>query len=125
LMSTFDAANPNACTAKRPETTVPQQTLFALNSDFIQDRATRVSSLTKQMNLPTDEERIVALVRKVLGRTPTGFEVDRAKDFLNEANGAATNGAATNTDGSPIDPERRWTQLAHALLASNEFLFLD
>ena len=135
LMSTFDAANPNACTAKRPETTVPQQTLFALNSDFIQDRATRVSSLTKQMNLPTDEERIVALVRKVLSRTPTGFEVDRAKHFLDEANGAAANGAAanraaangaaTNTDGSPIDPEGRWTQLAHALLASNEFLFLD
>jgi hypothetical protein len=116
LMSTFDAANPNACTAKRPETTVPQQTLFALNSDFIQDRATQVASLTKQMNLPTDEERIVALVRKVLSRSPTPFEVDRAKHFLNEA---------TNTDGSQIDPEGRWAQLAHALLASNEFLFLD
>ena len=87
------------------------------------------------MNLPTDEERIVALVRKVLSRTPTSFEVDRAKHFLDEANGvaanaaaanaAAANGAATNTDGSPIDPEGRWTQLAHALLASNEFLFLD
>ncbi len=37
--STFDGANPNACTAKRPDTTVPQQTLFALNSEFIQDRA--------------------------------------------------------------------------------------
>ena len=82
------------------------------------------------MNLPTDEDRIVALVRKVLSRTPTGFEVDRAKHFLNDANGAAANGAAangaaTNTDGSPIDPEGRWTRLAHALLASNEFLFLD
>ena len=45
LMSTFDAANPNACTAKRPETTVPQQTLFALNSDFIQDRAAAMAKV--------------------------------------------------------------------------------
>ena len=34
FLSTFDVADPNACTAQRPETTVPQQTLFALNSDL-------------------------------------------------------------------------------------------
>ncbi|MEZ6041865.1 MAG: DUF1553 domain-containing protein [Planctomycetaceae bacterium] len=38
LASTFDGANAASCTAKRSETTVPQQTLFALNSVFIQDR---------------------------------------------------------------------------------------
>ena len=42
LASTFDGANSTSCTAKRAETTVPQQTLFALNSVFIQDRAVGV-----------------------------------------------------------------------------------
>ena len=118
LMSTFDTANPNACTAKRPETTVPQQTLFALNSDFIQDRAARLATLTKQMNLATDEERIVAMVRKALCRTPSQSEIEQAAKFLSDANQPAADGAA-------VDPERNWILLAHALLASNEFTFLD
>ena len=118
LMSTFDTANPNACTAKRPETTVPQQTLFALNSDFIQDRAARLATLAKQMNLAADEDRIVAMVRKALCRTPSPAEIQQAAKFLSDASQPAA-------DGAVADPERNWILLAHALLASNEFTFLD
>lgn len=120
LMSTFDSANPNACTAKRPETTVPQQTLFALNSDFIQDRAAKLTAITKQMNLSSDEERIIVMVRKTLCRTPTETEVARAKAFLADAGANAP-----AADGVLPDPERGWSLLAHALMASNEFTFLD
>jgi hypothetical protein len=120
LMSTFDTANPNACTAKRPETTVPQQTLFALNSDFIQDRAARMASLTKQLNLANDDQRIAAMVQRILCRHPNAFELERANAFLRDASQGES-----NADGTPIDPERRWVHLAHALLASNEFTFLD
>ncbi len=120
LMSTFDTANPNACSAKRPETTVPQQTLFALNSDFIQDRASRLAALTKQGNHASDEDRIIAMVRRTLGRNPTEPEVSQAKKFLSEAIPSTT-----TTEGAAADPERRWTLLAHALMASNEFTFLD
>ena len=45
LSSTFDGADPTSCTVKRPDTTVPQQTLYALNSAFIQDRAAAVAKL--------------------------------------------------------------------------------
>ena len=120
LMSTFDSANPNACTARRPETTVPQQALFALNSDFIQDRALRLASITKQINAASDEDRIVAMVRRTLCRDPTESEVGQAKKFLDD--NIAT---ATTTDGAAADPERGWILLAHALMASNEFTFLD
>jgi hypothetical protein len=120
LMSTFDTANPNACTAKRPETTVPQQTLFALNSDFIQDRAAHLAALTKPKNPASDEERIVALVRRTLCRNPSESEVDQAKKFLSDALPAAA-----TADGAAADPELRWRLLAHALMASNEFTFLD
>jgi hypothetical protein len=120
LMSTFDVANPNACTAKRSETTVPQQTLFALNSDFILDRATRMAALTRELKLASDDDRIVAMVRKVLSRNPNQVEVERARRFLDE-----TSEPAEPADGSAADPERRWIHLAHALLASNEFVFLD
>lgn len=119
LMSIFDAANPNACTAKRPETTVPQQTLFALNSDFILDRAARMATLTQEMKLATDDDRIVAMFRKILSRSPSDVEVQRAKKFLSDS--------VEPKVGEPTaaDTERTWIQLAHALLASNEFIFLD
>jgi len=120
LMSTFDAANPNACTARRPETTVPQQALFALNSDFIQDRALRLATITKQINAASDDDRIVAMVHRTLCRNPTDSEVGQAKKFLNDAISSTT-----TADGAAADPERGWILLAHALMASNEFTFLD
>jgi len=120
LMSTFDMANPNACTAKRPETIVPQQTLFALNSDFIQDRAAKIALDTKNLNLASPEERIVEIVRRVLCRNPNDSEMEIAKRFMNQ-----TTEAVASSEQTSNDPERRWTQFAHALLASNEFTFLD
>ncbi len=107
LMSTFDVANPNACTAKRPETSVPQQTLFALNSDFVQDRAAKIAEVTAAQKLDSIEARITAMMQGTLGRLPTASELDRMKDYIAQSGDAA------------------WTGLAHALLASNEFVFLD
>jgi hypothetical protein len=120
LMSTFDTANPNACTARRQETTVPQQTLFALNSDFIQDRAARLAVSTKEMNPASDADRITVMVRKALGRNPTESEIVQAGTFMTEATANTT-----TPEGAATDPERGWVLLAHALLASNEFTFLD
>jgi hypothetical protein len=120
LMSTFDSANPNACTAKRPETTVPQQTLFALNSEFIQDRAAKLASITKLASPQDSRARVTDLVRRILGRNPTEMELNQADGFLREY--SKTGGEANN---SASYPETAWTLLAHALLASNEFLFLD
>ena len=115
-MSTFDTANPNACTARRPETTVPQQTLFALNSDFIQDRAVKLATLTQQSSQANEDQRIIDMVRRVLCRTPDNDEIQQARKFLADA---------ITDPATASNPERAWILLAHALLASNEFTFLD
>ncbi len=39
LFRTFDFASPDVSTAQRPQTTIPQQALFALNSPFLLDQA--------------------------------------------------------------------------------------
>jgi hypothetical protein len=119
LMSTFDVANPNSCTAKRPDTTVPQQTLFALNSEFIQDRALRLANQTKALS-GTPVQRIEMMFRRILCRNPSPIEMERSQSFIAEGIQAAGTDSA-----SSVDPEPRWIQLAHALLASNEFTFLD
>ncbi|MBT5019019.1 MAG: DUF1553 domain-containing protein, partial [Planctomicrobium sp.] len=106
LASTFDGANPTACTAKRPQTTVPQQTLFALNSNFIQDRA--VEFAKQSAGIADQSERIVAMYRRALSREPDQHELEAAVQYLSE----------------PGEPDA-WNQLAHIILAANEFVFID
>ena len=111
LASTFDAANPSSCTARRPDTTVPQQALFALNSEFVQDRAKALAALTDQAAGRDDALRVRELYRRVLAREPRTAELDRLLRFVRA--GDATAQAAA------------WQQAAHSLLASNEFSFVD
>ena len=114
LMSTFDTADPNACTAKRPETTVPQQTLFALNSDFIQDRAEAMvnSVLLATDESASDEDIIRSLYRRAFSREPSQKELKTVLTFVKSLR--------TNNDELVS-----WQRLTHTLLASNEFVFLD
>jgi hypothetical protein len=111
LSSTFDAANPSSCTARRPDTTVPQQALFALNSEFVQDRAKALAALTGQAAGRDDALRVRELYRRVLSREPRPAELDRLLRFVTTG-GAKAQAAA-------------WQQAAHSLLASNEFAFVD
>ncbi len=111
LSSTFDGANPNACTAKRPDTMVPQQTLFALNSEFIQDRAAALAALAGRENGDDATRRLEWLYLRVYSRAPTPAEADLALNYLRTAESNA--------------PKSAWPRLAHALLAANEFVFVD
>lgn len=115
--STFDGANPNACTAKRPDTTVPQQTLYALNSDFVQDRAESLARKSLEHAADkSDEGRIGWMIRRTWGRDPKAEEIEKMTAFLRGG-----------MDQRPAEgwPQQRWNRLAHVLLASNEFMFID
>lgn len=111
VRSTFDTANPNACTAKRPTTTIPQQALFVLNSDFIQDRAAAMVKMVSQ-KVTTDAQLVQVLYRRAFARNPNNQELDTAVAFV-----------ASQRTGQ--DDLVGWKRLAHALLAANEFVFLD
>jgi hypothetical protein len=111
LFSTFDMADPNACTATRPETTVPQQALFALNSDFIQEQAKYLANLDDVRTAATHAERIVALYRHAYARQPNDEELAAALRYV-------------QSQSREVIPNM-WERLAHVLLAANEFVFLD
>lgn len=111
LASTFDAANSSNCTVTRPETNVPQQTLFALNSDFIQDRAVALSSMKEFVSANSDAMRVQFLYRRIFSRLPRPEEMELAINYVQSQN-----------QESKTTP---WQRFAHALLASNEFVFVD
>jgi cytochrome c553 len=109
MASTFDGADPSSCTVERPETMVPQQTLFALNSDYIQDRAKALVQLPEILKAKTDEDRVRLIYQRIYSRTPGAEEIKLALSYLAEA----------------TDAQKAWPRLAHALLAANEFHFVD
>ena len=111
LSSTFDAANPSSCTARRPDTTVPQQALFALNSEFVQDRAKALATLAGKAAGTDDSLRARELYRRVLAREPSAAELSRILRFVHA--------------GDKTAQDLTWQEVAHSLLAANEFSFVD
>ena len=107
LAGTFDGSNPSSCTMKRSETMVPQQTLFALNSGFIQGRAKALLSSPGVKTADAGPDRIRAVYHRVYARSPSEAEIELASQYLDEADA------------------KSWETWVHALLASNEFHFVD
>jgi hypothetical protein len=90
---------------------VPQQALFALNSEFVQNRARALAMLTGKTAGQDDQLRVRELYRRVLAREPRPAELDRLLRFVRT--------------GDEASRAEAWQQAAHSLLASNEFSFVD
>ena len=101
----FDFANPDATTGNRPETTVPQQALFAMNSPFVRVQADAL--VQRVTGIADHQQRIEALYRHVLSRNPSPEEIQLSRAFIEQT------------------PDFPWTQFAQVLLMSNEFMFID
>ena len=108
----FDFADTEASAAERPQTTVPQQALFALNAPFVQEQA-RQSAAFAWGGANDDSARLALLYHRVLAREPTSEERELALRYLGEA-------LTTHTE--KLTP---WDRLAQVLLLTNEFLFVD
>ncbi len=104
----FDVANPDATSPGRPETTVAQQALYLLNSPFVMEQAQHLAARTA--GISDAATRVTELYRLALARSPDPSELQLALAFVEKA-----------TAGKVA----AWEKLAHALLCSNEFAFID
>ncbi|NBO66526.1 MAG: DUF1553 domain-containing protein, partial [Acidobacteria bacterium] len=111
-LTLFDFPEPNVTSDQRNVTTVPQQQLFVLNSPFIFEMSREFSRRLEKAP-GNDQDRLRLGWQLAYGREPTAEEIAVATEFLE------TPVEPTNTDRL-----NRWEQLSHALLASNEFMFL-
>ncbi len=84
LFRSFDFASPDIHNPARPYTSVPQQSLFLLNSDFVAELAMEIGDRTRAAaNEPNAVNSAVAqLYRTVLGRLPSDDERQLMVDFL-------------------------------------------
>ncbi|MBL9117850.1 MAG: DUF1553 domain-containing protein [Verrucomicrobiaceae bacterium] len=100
-MEIFDAANPEMTAGERPLTTVPTQALYLLNGANLKSRA---KILGERAYL--QEDGVKWLYQTILGRD----EDRKGRVFVEEPG---------------VDREKSMKDLAHVLLASTEFLFLE
>ena len=99
-LRTFDFADPNLHAPKRPETTVPQQALFFMNSPFVDSAARALNQRAVQLG---KDEVVIHMYRLVYARDPNPDELKLARS----------------------QKPHGWVEIAQALLASNEFNFID
>lgn len=135
---TFDFANPDTHVPKRPYTVVPQQALFLMNSPFAMEQAIHLESQIEKGKPMSDQEKIGAMFRQVHGRQPEPAELELALEFIKthmaglEAESQKISSPETliwnsvdDFGGPQGEPLTRWQQLAHILLMTNEFMFID
>ena len=120
LFRTFDFANPDLSTAQRDATTVPQQSLFFLNSPFVMEQACKLVNRPSFQRFDEETERVRDLYQCVYQRDPSAEEIQRGRRFL-EATSAAT-GTEEPIQKQPLTPLERFVQV---LLMSNELMFVD
>jgi hypothetical protein len=107
-----DFPDPNVTAEKRAETITPLQKLFVMNSAFMLAQSQALVERLRR-EIPDDAQssdilRINLAYQWLYSRPPTTAEIDLAVQYL-------SNG----------DRKARWISYVHALLASNEMLYVD
>jgi hypothetical protein len=114
LFRAFDFASPDQSTAQRPQTTVPQQALFLMNSAFVADQSQKLAARGDIVSAGNETSaRIEAMYRALFGRGPSSEETTLGLEFI-----AAGQSAGQSTEDT-------WPRYAQALLMANEFCFVD
>ncbi len=109
MLAVFDFPDANVHAPRRTQTTTPLQKLFALNHPFVIRQASAMAERVQVGDETSIADAVCQLYQNVLGRSPSPAEADLACQFVSTA----------------PDSHAAWTQLSHALFASNEFMFLD
>ena len=115
----FDFPSPDISSPHRVETTVPQQTLFLLNSPFVIAQAAAItqwlpSSAQKNLIPNQTQSNLKTLFQKIYQRHPTSEEMKSLEEYLSSREKDTDDGV-----------ESRWREIAQTLLLSNEFQFMD
>ena len=107
MLQAFDFPDPAIHCANRAKTTTPLQQMFVLNSPFMRKNAEALAQRIQAEGGTATRQRIQFAHRLVFGRPAAAADVDLGSEFLAGADPAL------------------WVRYAHALLSSNEFMYVD
>lgn len=113
FLATFDLPVPTTTVGRRHESNVPAQALAMMNAPLVHELATRWGERAGASSdgSPASLARVAAdMLREAWGHEPSTADVDRCVGFV-QAEGGSTPAA--------------WSALAHAILNTKQFLFID
>jgi len=113
MLSVFDFANPNFAVGRRTRSTIPTQSLFLANSDFVHESAAEAAGRLLESHAASDRARIELAFRRTVGRPPTESEIGMALQFLRESG-----------DSAEENSEPAWAALQRGLFQSVDFRYL-
>ena len=112
----FDFADPSVPVGDRKSSTVTPQALYLMNSPLVHESSLvlvdRMLAATAEAG---DDGRVEWLLRQLFGREARGGEVARVVSFV------SSYAAAAGEDGR----RKGWAAFVRALVASNEFLYIE
>ena len=115
LLNLFDFGDATTTTGRRALTNVAPQALFMLNSEFLSERSANLASQVLTAKTAPGE-RVEAAYVRTLARRPEAGEVDAALSYVaafqQKYPGEKAEAAA-------------WQSLVRALMASNDFIYVD
>jgi len=137
FLVTFDFADPDIVTGRRPQTNVPAQAMYLINNAFVREQAAKVAQQQLEQVTPThavsvpevatapqvaataeavDTVRLVveALFRRILCRQPTDTESAAIVDHVSRRISETPNAQAAV-----------WTEVVQTLFASTAFRLLE
>ncbi len=109
FLKLFDLPDANISYSKRAVTTVPQQLLFAMNSDFMIRLAKSLYKVL-EAHSENDAARIQHAYRRLYGRSVSPDELEMGQKFL----------LSNRTGGLTL-----WEQYCQVLLASSELMYIE
>ncbi len=121
VFQAFDFAEPSVINGKRSSTTVASQALFMMNSKLVAQQTRHLAEeLVGNVDLD-DLSRLGALFTRAVGRHPSPSESKRMLKYAQQYVSIATNNGKTLEESRIL----AWQSICRAVLASNEFLYVE
>jgi hypothetical protein len=104
----------------RTPSITPLQALFMMNSELVHDCSTHLAARLLD-GLPDDTERLNLAFERAFARPPSPAESARALDYLRQSREKLE---TSGVDSGRLNQEA-WASMLRAMLASNEFVYVD
>lgn len=125
MMLAFDTPIPFNAIGRRNVSNVPAQALILMNDPFVVDQAGLWAKRLLADNGLTVEQRIERMYAEAFSRPPTSEEASAARAFLElQSSSLGIARAGAGESDSRLKDERLWSDLAHVLFNSKEFVFI-
>src|SRR5207248_1969564 len=121
VFQAFDFADPSTPAGERATTTVAPQALFMMNGKLVLEQTRQMANDLLGRKGLDGAGRVRLAYGRAYGRPPTAAETARALAFVRQVEGLL---AEENVPAAERPP-RAWQSLCRAILAANEFIYVE